>query len=215
MQFYPEIIAISLILTFLLILILLRREPLSNLFGNAIHAPWSLSYFTNGKHEDKVGKNLYIFTEQPVYSQRYRITGRFDQAILHWETRPILDAIIERKFPVHVIPKEIRSEDIFQAGLYALALMDNGISTDSTKLVVIYCLQKNAMKCVLKKKSVNCLECKSSRVFSKQFSPTTIMKKLRKLDEIWFANRKPKASPSTTKCRVCPYRNSKCKYSKA
>jgi hypothetical protein len=128
---------------------------------------------------------------------------------------PILDAIIERKFPVHVLPRKARLEDIFQAGLYALALMDQGVSVDSTKLVVIHCLQQNAMKCVLRKKSANCLKCPNSRVFSRQFRPSKIIEELGKLNEIWFAKRKPRASPSLVKCRVCPYGKSECKYSKA
>jgi hypothetical protein len=207
---------IFILLPFLLILILQlnRRENVSSLFRNSKPAPWSLDFYLKQHKHHKISKDLYIFTEQPVFSKHNRITGRFDQAILHWNTQPILDAVIERKFPVHVLPSKARSDDLFQAGLYALALMDQGISTDSTRLVVIHCLQKKAMKCVRKKRSANCLKCRYSRVFSKPFKPSKIIQKLRILDEIWLAKRKPKASPSINKCRACPYKT-KCKYSKA
>ena len=63
--------------------------------------------------------------------------GRFVGAVLHWEKSPILDIVIEYKFPVKHLPRQTRKEDVFQSGLYALALLDSGLSCSSTRLVTI------------------------------------------------------------------------------
>ena len=216
MDFQTNILSFIIFISFILVLLFLyRRDTISGLIRKSTHAPWNLDYFLKHRNRSKIGERYYLFSEQSVFSKQHRITGRFDGAILHWDTVPILDAIIERKFPVRILPTKVREEDIFQAGLYALALMDCGISTKSTKLVVIHCLQEKALKCVQKSRGAYCFSCENSRIFSKHFNPSRVMQELSKLDEIWFTRRKPRASPSSNKCRVCPYSKTKCKYSKA
>jgi hypothetical protein len=210
---YLILIFVIFVLAFLF---LNRRYSISKLYNNSIPAPWTLNHFLKSQNRQNIDSdNLYLFSEQLVRSYRFKITGRFDQAILHTDDRPVLDAIIEKKFPVHILPRVVHKEDMFQAGLYALAIMDQEVSIDSAKLVVIYCIQEKALKCVQKTKAIACLECKYSRVFVKRFAPSKIIKQLKKLDEIWYGQRKPKASPSIKKCRICPYGESICKHSKA
>lgn len=211
---YQFLIGILTSLISLVILLLRHRNTISDLYNNSIPAPWSLKFFLKNYSHQTMKNTQYLFTEQLVTSRRYRIKGRFDQAILHSTEKPTLDMIIENKFPVHVLPNKVHSEDMFQAGLYALALMDQRISITSTKLVIIYCLQKYALECTIKSKHQNCLKCGHSRVFVNRFAPSKVIKKLRKLDEVWNSYRKPKASPNKLKCRICPYDNSRCKYSK-
>jgi hypothetical protein len=157
----------------------------------------------------------FLFSEQSVYSLGHRFNGRFDNAVLHWEEAPVLDAIIERKFPIRHIPDSPREEDFFQAGLYALALMETGVSCSTTRLVLIYCLQKTAKNCIWRNQ-VDCVSCGDGTVYSRRFNPKRVLKALAKLDEVRYQGRKPKASPNAGKCRACPYgRNGVCNHSAA
>ena len=125
------------------------------------------------------------------------------------------DAIIERKFPTRHLPDKIREEDLFQAGLYALALMESGVSCSSARLVLVYCLQSSAERCIGKNHS-DCVACRKGAVFSRRFNQKRVLRALEKLDEIWFHNRKPKATPSEWKCRGCTFgRDGSCNHSAA
>jgi hypothetical protein len=175
---------------------------------------WTLVEFLNLKSRPNP-KISFLFSEQSVFSLGHRFNGRFDSAIMHWEEAPILDAMIERKFPTRHLPEKPRGEDIFQAGLYALALMESGVSCVSTKLVLVYCLQKNAKRCIGRNHN-DCVACGNGKVFSRRFNQKRVLRALEKLDEVWYQGRKPKANPAEWKCRGCPYgRNGTCNHSAA
>jgi len=135
---------------------------------------------------------------------------------LRFDGVPVLEVVIERKFPSRNMPKIVKAEDMFQAGLYAMALMESGVSCSSTRLVVIYCTQEAASYCVSVGKGVNCFGCRKGRAFQQEFSPRTVLKTLKKLDEIWFKRKKPIPSPEVRKCKACPYgANGVCNHSAA
>ena len=98
----------------------------------------------------------YLFSEENIRSLGHRFVGRLDGAVLHQEGVPVLDLVIEYKFPLKHLPKQARPEDVFQAGLYALALLESGVSCSSTKIVTIYCLQDRAKRCLDKKSTMDC-----------------------------------------------------------
>lgn len=175
---------------------------------------WTLQEFI--KLRNKPGsESSFLFSEQSVHSMGHRFNGRFDNAILHWEDAPVLDAIIERKFPTRYIPDRARKEDFFQAELYALALMETGVSCATAKLVLVYCLQRTARNCI-GNNQVDCMSCGDGTVYSRRFNQKRVLKALAKLDEVWYQGRKPEASPSAGKCRGCPYgRNDVCSHSAA
>ena len=179
----------------------------------AISAPWSLAEFLNLESKRWKLNQYYSFSEENVRSLGHRFVGRFDGAILHWEKSPILDLVIEYKFPVKHLPRQARKEDVFQSGLYALALLDSGISCSSTRLVTIYCLQDKAKRCLAKKSTKECWQCKDGRTFVTRFKPNNVLKKLGKLDEVWYNERKPRPVQDPSRCRVCPYSNGRCNYS--
>jgi hypothetical protein len=189
-------------------------EGTSRIIRRTIDAPWSLIEFTQlrpGKW--KKGEN-YRFSEETVRSFAHRYNGRFDAAILHWEEAPILDVLIEYKFPVNHLPTKMKEEDYFQAGLYSLAMAESGISCSSTKLVIVYCLQDNAKRCILDKSKRNCWNCGEGKIFEKRFKPDYVRKQLKKLDEVWYKKRCPRATPTEMKCRLCPFsKRGVCNYS--
>ncbi len=175
---------------------------------------WSLAEFLRLNNKP-ISSKSFLFHEQPILSMGHRFSGRFDSAVLHWEEVPVLDAIIERKFPIRYLPEKPRNEDVFQAGLYALALKESGVSCSSTRLVLIYCLQKNAKKCIGRNHN-DCVSCGNGEVFGKRFNQRRVLRELEKLDEVWYHGRTPKASPSEWKCRACQYgRNGICNHSAA
>ncbi|MFW9767764.1 MAG: hypothetical protein ACFFF9_02985 [Candidatus Thorarchaeota archaeon] len=179
----------------------------------AVPAPWNLTEFLRLKPSRwKIGE-YYLFCEETVRSLGHRFVGRFDSAILHWEEAPVLDIVMEYKFPVNHLPEQRRQEDIFQAGLYALALMETGVSCSSTRLVTIYCLQDKASRCVEGKSSTSCWNCGDSKIFTNRFNPHYAIKTLKRLDEVWYKGRKPKPTLERQRCRVCPYSRDKCNYS--
>jgi CRISPR/Cas system-associated exonuclease Cas4 (RecB family) len=179
----------------------------------AISSPWSLAEFLKLKHNTWKLNQYYYFSEENVRSLGHRFVGRLDGAILHWEKVPILDLIIEYKFPVKHLPEQARKEDVFQSGLYALALLESGVSCSSTKLVTIYCLQSKAKRCLDRKTNRECWQCGDGKAFVTPFKMNNIVRKLRKLDEVWYKIRKPKPAQEQSRCGVCPYSN-RCNYSK-
>jgi len=186
------------------------------IINRSIVAPWDLNTFLHLESESPEPNQYYSFAEEAVVSMGHRYNGRFDQAILRFEGVPILEIVIERRFPSRNIPEIVRKEDMFQAGLYALALMERGVSCSSTRLVVIYCTQKAASNCAIAGKSVNCFECGKGSIFQQKFNLKRVLKTLKKLDEVWYKRRKPKPSPEVGKCRACPYStNGACSHSAA
>ena len=143
---------------------------------SAQKAPWDLHEFLSLNPSKPKHNEYYKFSEESVRSHAHRFVGRFDGAILHWEDVPILDMIIENKFPVSYLPERVKKEDIFQAGLYALALADTGVSCRNSKLVIIYCLQDVAKRCLQGNKPRMCWECGEGKIFTQNFNRRTTIK---------------------------------------
>jgi CRISPR/Cas system-associated exonuclease Cas4 (RecB family) len=214
------ILLLAIFLTGALVLLYdLREGTLNSVFriiNRSIVAPWDLNTFLHLESEPPEPNQYYSFAEEAVVSMGHRYSGRFDQAILRFDGVPVLEVVIERKFPSRNMPRIVRPEDMFQAGLYALALMEKGVSCSSTRLVVIYCTQKDASSCVSADKGVNCFGCRKGRAFQQEFNMKKVLKTLKRLDEIWYKRRKPKPSPEVGKCRACPYgTNGVCNHSAA
>ena len=208
------IILVGIVLVTGIIRIGLRTITVKGKLRNAETSPWDLNEFLNLKPGRPKSNEYYRFSEESVRSHAHRFVGRFDSAILHWKEVPILDLIIENKFPVSYLPEKAKKEDFFQAGLYALALSESGVSCSDTKLVVVYCLQHVAKRCLFGNDPKKCGDCREGRIFSKQFNQREISKYLEKIDEVWNKKRRPKANPTEANCRPCPYsRNGKCNYS--
>ena len=191
-------------------------NPVYRIINRAIAAPWDLNTFLHFESDQLESNQHYSFAEEDVVSMGHRYGGRFDQAVLRFDGVPILEVIIERKFPSRNMPRIVRAEDMFQAGLYAMALMESGVSCSSTRLVVMYCTQKAASNCVQDGKGVNCFDCRKGRVFQEKFSPKKVLKTLKRLDEVCYKRRKPRLSPEVGKCKACPYgANGVCNHSAA
>ena len=191
-------------------------NPVFRIINKVIDSPWDLNTFLHLESDQPDSSQYFRFAEEAVVSMGHRYTGRFDQAVLRFSGVPVLEVVIERKFPSRNTSKIVRAEDMFQAGLYALALMERGVSCSSTRLVVIYCTQNAAANYVYEGKGVNCFECRKGRIFQEKFSPKKVLKTLKKLDEIWYKRRKPRPSPEVGKCRACPYgANGVCNHSAA
>lgn len=200
------------------IILLLISQPRTGLFTigmkmrRAIPSPWSLSEFLQLKPSRWKFNQYNSFSEETVRSLGHRFIGKFDNAIFHWEDSPVLDLIIKHKFPVRHLPEKSRLEDIFQAGLYALALYETGMSFSSTRLVNIYCLQDRAKKCLESKSAKECWQCGDNKTHIKRFHPNKVIKDLTKMNRVWFNNQKLRPSPEQGKCRACPYSKGKCNY---
>ena len=179
----------------------------------AIPSPWSLYEFLHLKPSRWKFNQYYSFSEETVRSLGHKFIGRFDNAILHWEDSPVLDLIIEHKFPVRYLPEKSRPEDIFQAGLYALALYESGVSCSATRLVNIYYLQDRAKKCMESNSAKDCWRCGDNKIHVKRFDRNKVIKNLKKMDEVWFNDSRPRPSPERGNCRACPYSKGKCNYS--
>jgi hypothetical protein len=179
----------------------------------AVPAPWGLTEFLKLKPRRWNFGDYYSFTEETVRSLGQRFIGRLDNAILHWEDVPVLDLVIDYKFPVQHLPERSRSEDIFQAGLYALALYESGVSCSNTRLVNIYCIQDRARRCIDGNSPRSCWKCGDSKIHVKRFDPNKVIKTLKKMNEVWYNGRKPKSSSDPEKCRICPYSKDICNYS--
>lgn len=181
---------------------------------NAQKAPWDLHEFLTINPSKSKNNEYYRFSEESVRSHAHGFVGRFDSAILHWDDGSILDMIIENKFPVSYLPERAKGEDIFQAGLYALALADTGVSCRDAKLVIVYCLQEVARRCLQGNTPRMCWDCSKGKIFSQNCNLREVMKNLSKIDEVWYKKRHPRANPSEDNCRPCPYSmNGKCNYS--
>ena len=122
-------------------------NPVFRIINRAIDSPWDLNTFLHLESDQPDSSQYFRFAEEAVVSMGHRYNGRFDQAVLRFDGVPILEVVIERKFPVRNLPRIVRTEDMFQAGLYALALMERGVSCSSTRLVVMYCTQNVASNC--------------------------------------------------------------------
>jgi hypothetical protein len=46
-----------------------------------------------------------------------------------------------------------------------------------------------------------------------RFKPKNVLRKLRRLDEVWYEGRKPIPIQEANRCRICPYSDSRCNYS--
>ena len=159
-------------------------------------APWDLQEFLNLNPSSPKRNEFYKFSEESVRSHAHRFMGRFDGAILHWEEVPILDMIIENKFPVSYLPEKAKKEDIFQAGLYALALAETGVSCSDTRLVMIYCLQDVAKRCLEGNSPKLCGDCGEGKIFSKKFNRSEIERDLARIDKVWYGKSRPKPNPT-------------------
>jgi hypothetical protein len=179
----------------------------------AIPAKWNLLDFLKLKPSRWNLNKYYSFSEETVRSLGHRFVGRLDGAVLHWEKVPILDLVIEYKFPVNHLPKQARKEDVFQSGLYALALLESGVSCASTKLVTIYCLQEKAKRCFDRKSTRECWLCSDGKTCVTRFKPNSVLMKLKRLDEVWYNGRKSIPAQNLSSCRACPYSNGRCNYS--
>ncbi len=177
-------------------------------------AEWDLSSFMKLVRNRPKSSKAFLFTEESIHSMAYRFLGRFDAAVLRWDESPILEVMIERKFPAKYLPNKAREEDVFQASLYALALRECGMSCSSTKIVTIYCLQHEAKRCIQSNDAKSCINCDRGRVYVNKFNTRETTKAIERLDQIWFRDRKPIASPEKEKCIRCPYsKNGQCNYS--
>jgi hypothetical protein len=175
-----------------------------------------LRHFIAKEPPKRILDRHFLFTEENVYSISNRFRGRFDMAILHWDESPILDVLFERKFPTGRLPIKVHQYDVFQASLYALALMDSGVICSSTKIIVAYCRQEDAIKCQHNRAIASCLRCDNGAVFTIDFSFKETIKKLHSLNRYWFESKQPKSSPDIHKCSICPYASKEvCKWSKA
>ncbi len=179
--------------------------------ANTYPAKWKLHDFINGRSDARPHRK-YIFTEQIVTNMTRKYRGRFDHAILRMEEGPALDAVIEFKFPQQHLPYKVRKEDVFQAGLYALAMRDMGVSTGSTALLVLYCLQSEARRCG-KPNIERCFSCSKGKVFRDKFNPQRVIAAVERMDPYWRGERRPVPMPSTENCSRCPYSNGQCQYS--
>ena len=179
----------------------------------AATSQWSLTDFLKLKPSRWKLDQYFFFSEEKVRSHSHRYAGRLDGAILHWKTAPILDLVIEYKFPTNRLPRRVKEEDMFQAGLYALALLESGVSCSTTKLVTVYCLQDTARRCLDRKSARECWRCGKGRTFVTKFKQRDVEKKLERLDEVWYGGRKPVPTQDVVNCRVCPYSKGKCNYS--
>lgn len=175
--------------------------------------PWTFLEFLELHPSRWTKREYYRFSEEPVRSSAHRFIGRFDTAIMHWEESPILDILIEYKFPVNVLPERMQEEDCFQAGLYALAIKEYGISCSTSRLVVVYCLQDTAKRCLQNISRRDCWSCGEGRIYGRNFNPKSIRKDLERLDQVWYGRRSPQAMPTESKCRACPFsKQGECQY---
>lgn len=164
-----------------------------------------LTSFLQAAEKGAHRRGSYVFTEENVVSMTYRFSGRFDAAIIAWNSGPVLEAIVERKFPRKYLPTEAYREDVFQGSLYVLALKEKGFSVSSARIVIIYCIQDMAEKCMEKGTGLYCLSCGKGKVTISKLRERDVAKAIRKLDEVWYRGRDPEPNPSPSICRRCPF----------
>ncbi len=179
---------------------------------SASTADFSLSQFLHSRAETSGRRRVFAFQEEYVASLGRRIHGRVDCAYLHMEEAPVLDLLVEMKFPLEILPERAHAEDFFQASLYALALADSGVSCSHARLEVIYCTQKEAERCLGGSRQ-SCVSCRKARRFHRKFDYKGTVGTLSRLDEVWYDGRKPKPAARPEQCRRCPYsRDGACNY---
>lgn len=171
----------------------------------AVPTEMTLSELLRVRKTRRVQSRKLLLQEQTVRSLGHRYTGRFDAAVISMGEAPIAHVVIERKFPANQLPAKARPEDIFQLGLYALALMETGVSCESTLLMVIYCLQDRAQRCLHDSPRLTCAACGDARIFVSRFRQRGVEKTLRRLDEVWYSQRPPRPASMVDSCRICPY----------
>ncbi len=172
---------------------------------NAKRASGDLTSFLQVAGKDGHRIRSQLFAEESVVSMTYRFNGRVDAAIVAWSSGPILEAIVERKFPHKHLPTKAYPEDVFQGSLYALALKEKGFSVSSTHIVTIYCIQDTAESCLKKETGLYCLKCGKGKVFISKLRERSVVKSISRLDEVWYRGRDPEPNPSVSSCRRCPY----------
>lgn len=171
----------------------------------AKRTPGDLTSFLQAVEKGEHRRGSYIFTEENVVSMTFRFRGRFDAAIAAWNSGPVLEAIVERKFPRKHLPTKAYREDVFQGSLYALALKEKGLSVSSTRIITIYCIQDMAEKCLKKGTGLHCLTCGKGKVFISKLRERSVAKAISRLDEVWYRGRDPEPNPSASTCRRCPF----------
>jgi hypothetical protein len=205
--------AIALLAVTFLIFTRCTRRTAKDSLRNARSRDLAVFEFRKLKGRKRATGNKMLLQEQLVKSLSHRYLGRFDAAVVHWDSEPALDVVLERKFPSRYLPDEAKSEDIFQAGLYALAIMESGFRCKNTRLAITYCLQDVAEACFHSNRVRACWECEKGRFFEASFKPEQVRRQLRRIDEIWFKGRNPRPASSPEKCIPCPHsRSGKCNY---
>jgi len=209
---------VTFIISILLVGMATRRLPSTGVFGvvrSASTADFSLGEFLHSRAETGSRRREFAFQEEYVASLGRRIHGRVDCAYLHMEEVPVLDLLVEMKFPLKLLPETVHAEDLFQASLYALALADSGVSCSHTRLEVIYCTQKQAEHC-FGQGGRSCVTCRRARRFHRKFDYKSTVATLSRLDEVWYEGRKPKPIARPEQCRRCPYsHDGACNYASA
>jgi hypothetical protein len=167
------------------------------------------------RRTENIDSNLcFMFREKMVSCRKHSFRGRFDQAVFRFGQIPTLVMVVERKFPTYHLPTKGRPEDFFQAGLYSLAIESRGVDCRGTILLLIYCKQTDASSCTNRSLSSRCMMCSKGRTFTSSYKPSQVLGVLRRLDEIWYAGRKPNASPNPSKCAGCAFgRSGECGFS--
>lgn len=206
---------VTFIISILLVGTATRGLPSTGVFGvvrYATTADFSLGQFIHSRAETRGRRHEFAFQEEYVASPGRRIHGRVDCAYLHMEEVPVLDLLVEMKFPLEILPERVHSEDLFQASLYALALADSGVSCSHARLEVIYCTQKQAEHC-FGGTGQSCVTCRKARRFHRKFDYNGTVAALSRLDEVWYEGRKPRPVTRPEQCRRCPYsRDGACNY---
>ncbi|TFF96128.1 hypothetical protein EU546_01990 [Candidatus Thorarchaeota archaeon] len=207
---FTETFILTIALGILVIILVLSKKPLNyrarRILLNARSTEMSVKELLelDSPRSKKRGRG-YLLCEQTVKSVGHRYAGRLDAAVMSWEEVPTAHLVVERKFPVNHLPKAARQEDFFQAGLYALALLETGVSCSSTLLMIIYCLQDRAKRCMEKPSRQSCASCGDARVFVSRFNQNQLERTLERLDEVWFSRRPPRPTRRADMCRICPF----------
>ncbi len=192
----------------IILLLIYLRGPSSFSGGLGFRSPvksnWSLNEFLE-QCDKGTSMRKIILSEKNVVSLTYRFRGRFDSIIVRCGSGPVLEEVIERKFPRSVLPKKPIEEDMFQASLYVLGLKEKGFSIRSTMITTVYCLQTVADDCLHNNEHSSCWRCNAGVRFSQRFNEPRTVKSIKKLDEIWYREREARPKPSPRKCRLCPF----------
>jgi hypothetical protein len=207
---------LTVVASFLFLTSRLGRLPSSSvrILKRSVTPAFSIDDFLHSRVRESDAGRYYIFKEQMVYSTEHSFRGRFDQAVVRCEDKPVLEMVIERKFPTHSLPLNGRPEDFLQAGLYSLAFAERGVNCESARLLLMYCRQKDAQNCSRRSSLAKCATCPRGRLFQKRFRSHDVLRVLHRLDKVWTGERRARASPSHEKCVACAFgKNGYCEYS--